>query len=64
MSQSSYFEIKEYYEGSVYLNKVMYDSEPRKGISPTYTQSLLLNRDEIPQLIEILKNYANERRKS
>ena len=62
MSKTHHFEIKHYYEDSIFVNRVTMDDNPAPGISPKYTQSLEVKYEEIEQLIEILKYYANERR--
>ncbi|CAB4133072.1 hypothetical protein UFOVP250_33 [uncultured Caudovirales phage] len=62
MSVNHYFQIKQYHEGSICVNRVSVDDNPIPGISPKYTQTLEINYDELEQLIEILKYYANERR--
>lgn len=62
MSVTNHFEIKEYYEGGIFVNKVSINDTPTPGISPKFTQTLEISYDEIQPLIEILKDYADKRR--
>ena len=59
MSKSHHFEIKHYFDDGITVNRVTVDDNPTPGISPTYTQTLDVNYNELEQLIEILKYYAN-----
>lgn len=55
------FIIKEFGPVSIVLSRVEKRDPPVQGPSPTESQSIFMDKEEIASLIEVLKEYADKR---
>lgn len=54
------YKIKEFGPVSIVLSRVEKRDPPIQGLSPTESQSIFMNKEEIASLIEVLKEYADK----
>jgi quinolinate synthase len=60
-----FYNIREYgNDGDVMLVRIKEREHKSPGIPPDISQCIMMNKNEIEQLMEVLKEYANKNRDS